>query len=187
MRKLRHHEIDRLSSIEFKRIRKHPITVLVQDVRSIHNVGSMFRSADAAAVERLVLCGITGSPQNRAIRKTALGAEESVEWTSGVDALEVIRDYRDRGYTVAALELTDEPSTASDLATEDFPLLLVVGNEVHGLSDELIVEADLAIEIPQFGTKQSLNVAVAFGIAIFSIVGRYREIANRQGADTNTA
>ena len=179
MRKLKHAEIERIAASDFRDARKHPVTVIAQDVRSIHNVGSMFRTADAAAIERMVLAGITGTPENRAIRKTALGAEETVTWQYADDLPYIIDNYRTRGYTIAALELTDTPRTVQSLTAAEFPLVLIVGNEVHGVPEEIVADADLSIEIPQYGTKQSLNVAVAFGIAIFGVVERYRALVGR--------
>ncbi len=176
MRKLRHNEIERLSPDAFRDLPKHPIKAVIEDVRSIHNVGSMFRTADAAAIEQLILCGITGTPENRMIHKTALGAEETVNWTHQGSSVDAIRILRESGYCIAALEITDTPTRVSDLAIAQFPLALIVGNEVGGLKHESIAEADVAIEIPQYGTKQSFNVAVAFGIAIMGIVDRYREL-----------
>jgi len=176
MRKLPYDEIDRLSPAEFKLAPKHRISIVLQDIRSIHNVGSMFRTADAAAIEQIVVTGVTGTPEHRGIRKTALGAEESVAWSHVRDPTDVIRSFRDDGYTVAALEITDNPKAIANTTREDFPLLLVVGNEVDGLSTDVMNLADFAIEIPQYGTKQSLNVAVAFGIAVFGLVDRYRQL-----------
>jgi tRNA G18 (ribose-2'-O)-methylase SpoU len=176
MRKLTYDEIDRLSPAEFKLAPKHRISVVLQDIRSIHNVGSMFRTADAAAIEQIVVTGVTGTPEHRGIRKTALGAEESVAWRRVGDPADAIRAFRDEGYTVAALEIADRPKSIADTTHDDFPLLLVVGNEVNGLSNDVMNLADFAIEIPQYGTKQSLNVAVAFGVAIFGLVDRYRHL-----------
>lgn len=149
----------------------------MHDIRSIHNVGSMFRTSDAAAVERIVLSGFTGTPEHRSIRKTALGAENTVVWTKA-DAVDTIGAFRSRGYSVAALEITNRPRSITDLGSDDFPLLLVIGNELHGLPDNLVEAADFALEIPQYGTKQSLNVSVAFGIAVFGLIERFRATAN---------
>lgn len=177
MRKLQHDEIDRLSLDEFRRADKHPVVAVLEDVRSIYNVGSIFRTADATAVQGLVLTGITGTPENPAIRKSSLGAEAVVSWRREADVASALESLRADGFSVAALELTDRPTRIDELRMDDYPLALVVGNEVSGVSQAVIDRADFAIEIPQFGTKQSLNVAVAFGIATFGIVARWRRLA----------
>lgn len=176
MRKLRHEEIPRPDPAAVALLPKHPISVVVDDVRSIHNVGSIFRSSDAAFIEHLYLTGISGTPDNPAIHKTALGAQDTVGWTYASDPAGVIGLLRSEGYTIAVLEITNQPTFADEVQAAHFPLCLIVGNEVHGVSDALIDEADLAIEIPQFGAKQSLNVSVAYGIAIFDLVRRYRKL-----------
>lgn len=176
MRKLRHEEIPRASRAEILALPPHPITVIVDGVRSLYNVGALFRTADAARLERLILTGITGTPEHRGLHKTALGSQESVPWSHEADAVAVARRLRASGYTLAVLEITDAPTPTSHLRLDHFPLVLVVGNEVDGVQDALVALADLALEIPQFGTKQSLNVAVAFGIAAFDLVRHYRAL-----------
>ena len=153
---------------------RHPITVVLDDVRSLYNVGSIFRTSDAARIERLYLGGITGTPEHPGLHKTALGAQDTVPWTHVSDPLEAVEALRERGYTIAALEITDTPTPISEIKEKDFPIALIVGNEVYGVRDEIIERADLALEIPQYGAKQSLNVAVAYGIAVFGLVERYR-------------
>ncbi|MEX1056032.1 MAG: TrmH family RNA methyltransferase [Rhodothermales bacterium] len=157
-------------------LRKHPISVVVDNVRSIHNVGSIFRTSDAALVEKIYVTGISGTPENRAMHKTALGAQDTVAWEYVREASEIVRRLKGAGYTIAVLEITDTPTYPPELESEHFPLCLVVGNELFGVSDESIALADLALEIPQFGAKQSLNVSVAFGIAVFDVVRRYRSL-----------
>lgn len=161
---------------------KHPISVLVDNVRSIHNVGSIFRTSDAARIEEIIVTGISGTPENRALHKTALGAQETVAWRYHRDARAAAAEMKARGYTLAALEITDTPTAADDLEPRHFPLCLVVGHEVDGVSEALVSMADLAIEIPQYGAKQSLNVSVAYGIAVFDLVRRYRALAGPDGA-----
>ncbi len=177
MRKLRTEEIERLTTSEAKRSVKHPIVGVIEDVRSIHNVGSIFRTAEAAGIERLYLTGITGTPENRMLRKSALGAEEVVPWQHALQIEDVIGDLKSSGYTVAALELTDTPGVISELTNSAFPLALIVGNEVSGVSDPTLKLCDLSLEIRQYGSKHSLNVAVAFGIATFRLVEHFRQIA----------
>jgi tRNA G18 (ribose-2'-O)-methylase SpoU len=176
MRKLQHHEIPRADPAETSLLPKHPIAVIADNIRSIHNVGSIFRTCDAAGVAHLHLCGFTGTPDDRRLFKTALGAQEVVPWSYHPDALDAVTDLRTRGFKIVALELTTRPRDLETLSTSDFPLALIIGNEVDGVSDALIDEADFAIEIPQFGIKQSLNVSVAFGVAIFDLVRVYRRL-----------
>lgn len=177
MRKLRHEEIPRPDPATAALLPKHPISILVDNVRSIHNVGSIFRSSDAALIEHLYLTGISGTPENPGLHKTALGAQDTVSWSYEHESEAVVRHLKAENYTIGVLEITDRPTFAYELEAAHFPLCLVVGNEVHGVDDSLIEMADLALEIPQFGAKQSLNVAVAYGIAVFDVVRRYRRIA----------
>lgn len=174
MRKLKHEEIPRPDPRAVDTLPKHPISVLVDSVRSIHNVGSIFRTSDAALIEKIYLTGISGTPENRALHKTALGAQDTVEWDYEKQPLDVVRLLKDRGYTIAVLEITDEPTHTTTVHSGLFPLCLVVGNEVTGVDERIVTEADVALEIPQYGAKQSLNVSVAYGIAVFDLVRAYR-------------
>ena len=178
MRKLQHEEIPRLSTQDLHRTTRHPVTVLVDNVRSLYNVGAIFRTSDAARVEQVILTGITGTPNNRGLHKTALGAQDTVPWSYENDGITAARALKRNGYTVAALEITTKPMLTTHVALEMFPLCLIVGNELSGISDDLLALADYALEIPLFGAKQSLNVAVAYGIAIFDIVRGYRSAMN---------
>ena len=180
MRKLKHEEIPRPDPDQVDSLPKHPIRVLVDNVRSIYNVGSIFRTSDAALIESIHLTGISGTPENRLLHKTALGAQDTVNWDYVQDAESVVRQLKNEGYTIGVLEITDRPTPTTDVDVEAFPLCLIVGNELEGVSEELIRHADLALEIPQFGAKQSLNVAVAFGIAVFDLVRRYRSLQGLQ-------
>lgn len=153
---------------------KHPVVVVLENIRSLYNVGAIFRTCDAMLIEEIYVTGYTPRPTHRGIRKTALGSERTVSWTEADSALSVLESLRSRGYTTAALEITDSPSPVSAVDASSFPMVLVVGNEVEGVSDEVIEAVDLAFEIPQYGSKQSLNVAVAFGIAAAGLVERYR-------------
>lgn len=176
MRKLRHEEIPRPAPEEIGALPKHPLVVVVDNVRSLFNVGSIFRTSDAARIEKLYLTGISGTPENRGLHKTALGAQDTVAWEYARDPAAVVEQLRGDGFTIAVLEITDTPTRTDAVAEEDFPLCLVVGNEVSGVRDALVAHADLALEIPQYGAKQSLNVAVAYGIAIFDLVRAYRRL-----------
>jgi len=147
-----------------------PIYALAENVRSLYNVGSIFRSSDGACIEKLFLAGFTPHPPRKEIAKTALGATETVPWEYHKNPLDVIAKLKKENVTICALELTDESRPYYQLTQKNFPLCLLVGNEITGLSNELIKHADIAIEIPMFGVKQSLNVAVAYGVALYDCV-----------------
>ena len=145
-----------------------PVSVVLDNIRSLDNVGSIFRTADGAGIEKLWLCGITGFPPQGKIARTALGAEESVAWEYAKDVAGVVRDHKARGFKVVLLEQIQQ-SLVYDEYMPDGPVCLVVGNEVDGISDEVVKLADVALEIPMAGVKNSLNVAVAFGVAVFHL------------------
>lgn len=176
MRKLAHHEIPRPDPEALRQLPRHPIVVVLDNIRSIYNVGSIFRTSDAARIEKLYLTGITGTPAHRQLHKTALGAEHTVPWEYARDPVPLIDTLRETGYTIAVLELTDRPTYTHQVPDDIFPLALIVGHELQGVQPALITRAHLALEIPQFGSKQSLNVAVAYGIAIFDLVRHYRRL-----------
>ena len=176
MRKLKHAEIPRPDPDELASLPRHPLVVLLDDIRSIYNVGSIFRSSDAARIEKLYLTGITGTPDHRGLHKTALGAQETVPWEKHKDPLPLAHRLKAKGYTLAVLEITDQPTTFSELDPSHFPMCLMVGNEVNGVRDALVEVADLALEIPQYGSKQSLNVSVAYGVAILALVQQFRTL-----------
>lgn len=171
MRKLTHDEISlkRRKIEEIPTLKKLPVYVILNSIRSSYNVGSVFRTSDGAMIEKLYLCGYTPHPPKKEILKTALGATESVSWEYVKDPIAVIKDLKSMGIKICALELTENSIPYFELTKDDFPLALVVGNEISGVSQEILDQCDLSIEIPQYGIKQSLNVAVAYGIAIFEL------------------
>lgn len=175
MKKLSMDELGRLSAEEFRRTPKIPVVLLLDNVRSLHNVGSAFRTADAFACERLILTGITGVPPHREIHKTALGATESVTWEYVLKPEDAARRLKSEGYRVVAIEQTTE-----SISLESFPvdpktkICLVFGNEIHGVSEEVLELADSALEIPQAGTKHSLNISVCVGIVCWEFFRRLR-------------
>ena len=171
MRKLRTIEIERLTVGEFAEAQKMPLTVVLDDVRSMHNVGSVLRTADAFRLEAVYLCGITGTPPHAEIHKTALGAEDSVEWQHFSTALEAVEELRSRGVTVLSVEQA-EGSTILPIFRPDISqsYAIVLGNEVKGVHQEVIDASDGCLEIPQFGTKHSMNVSVTAGIVIYHFV-----------------
>jgi len=176
LRKLEFEEIlDKRPSLEeLQRIPRHPFVVLLDNIRSLHNVGAIFRTSDAVHLQHIYLCGITGRPPRDEIRKTSLGAEESVPWTFEQDAAQVIAGLRADGYQIIALEHTDH-SEDYRRAKYNYPLCLIVGNEYLGVQDHLVEAADCAVEIPMHGIKQSLNVSVAFGIAAYGILTQWED------------
>lgn len=151
---------------------RRPVSVVLDNIRSLYNVGSIFRTSDAAGVERLYLTGITGQPPRPEISKAALGADQSVRWEYFSDSANIVRQLKGRGYSIVILEHTDESRTYHQVQYR-FPLCLVVGHEISGVSDAVVELADIAVEIPMFGLKRSLNVAVAYGIAIYEIMKQF--------------
>ncbi|MCX8107122.1 MAG: RNA methyltransferase [Ignavibacterium album] len=171
MRKLSHDEISlKRSTLEtISSVKKLPVYVILNSIRSNYNVGSIFRTSDGAMIEKLYLCGYTPHPPKKEILKTALGATESVNWEYVKDPLNVIKELKSKGIKICALELTENSIPYYELTKNDFPLALVVGNEISGVSQDILDHCDFSIEIPQYGIKQSLNVAVAYGIAVYEI------------------
>jgi tRNA G18 (ribose-2'-O)-methylase SpoU len=176
MRKLTHDEVakrrrnfDTLDGAE-----RLPVSVLLDNVRSLYNVGSVFRTSDGVLIEKLYLCGFTPHPPRREIEKTALGATQSIPWEYHPNAIQQLKVLKERGNKICVLELTTDSIPYTEIKREDFPLCLVIGNELTGISKEIIELADVAIEIPMFGIKHSLNVAVAYGVALFELSRIYR-------------
>lgn len=168
MRKIENRELNRLDIQSYKKAEKSPLRILLEDVRSAHNVGSVFRTADAFQVEKLYLCGITATPPHRDIRKTALGATESVDWEFAERAADRIAELKREGVRVVAVEQVEGAWPLQDYRPNlSQPTALVFGHEVKGVSQVVIDRCDQAIEIPQFGTKHSLNLAVSAGIVLW--------------------
>lgn len=168
MRKLQNEELDRLSVEDFKETPKKPIAIVLDNIRSMHNVGSSFRTSDAFLVEKILLCGITAKPPHREIQKTALGATESVEWQHVASTTEAIAALKKEGWTIVAIEQVDKSISLEKFsfdATKKYAF--VFGNEVFGVDEEVVKQADVCIEIPQFGTKHSLNISVSMGVVIW--------------------
>ncbi len=168
MRKLRTIEMKRLTIDEFREAEKLPLVVVLDDVRSMYNVGSVFRTSDAFRIERLVLCGITSTPPHAEIHKTALGAEDSVSWTYRPTALEAVQELKSQGYTVFSVEQAEGSTLLPSFHAESGKKYAVIlGNEVKGVHQEVIDFSDHCLEIPQLGTKHSMNVSVTAGIIIY--------------------
>ena len=168
-RKLKLEELNRLSITDFKSKKKDPIVVLLDNVRSLHNVGSVFRTCDAMAVEKLYLGGITAKPPHREIQKTAIGATESVEWEYVEIAEAVVLKYKNLGYKIIAVEQTVNSKDLTKYKWNDEKTMIIFGNEVNGVQQNIIDMADLSIEIPQWGTKHSLNISVSAGIILWDL------------------
>jgi 23S rRNA (guanosine2251-2'-O)-methyltransferase len=175
MRKLKSSEISRLSIEQFKSASKIPVVIILDNIRSQNNIGSVFRSGDAFRIEALYLCGITATPPHREIHKSALGSTESVHWKYFPSALDAIHEVKKMGYKIYAVEQTDK-TVMLDAFIPEFStgMGIIFGNEVTGIDEKVIAKADECIEIPQFGTKHSLNISVAAGIVIWDIVMKYR-------------
>lgn len=170
MRKLNVSELGRIDVEQFKLSKKLPLTIILDDVRSLYNVGSVFRTSDAFRVERIILCGITATPDNCLveIHKTALGAEESVEWIYSDDCVSVVKDLNDKGYITIAVEQVEGSQKLDDFTVQpSSSYALVLGNEVKGVNQEVVDNCRLSLEIPQYGTKHSLNVSVTAGLVIW--------------------
>jgi len=165
MKKLKLEELGRISVDQFKEATKISVCILLDNVRSLHNVGSAFRTADSFRIEKIYLTGITGTPPHREIQKTALGATESVSWEYAEKTQDVIQKLKSDGYVIVLIEQTTESTLLNDFLVEkNKKYCLVFGNEVNGVSDEAIALGDVALEIPQGGTKHSLNISVCVGI-----------------------
>jgi 23S rRNA (guanosine2251-2'-O)-methyltransferase len=170
MRKLSMEELGRKTVKTFRESEKIPVTVILDNVRSMHNVGSIFRTADAFLIEKIWLCGYTPQPPHRDINKTALGATETVAWEYAPDAFDVVELLKARGFYIAAVEQAEGSTNLSDfLLPDNQPLAVVFGNEVEGVQDSILAISNAAIEIPQMGMKHSLNVSVAAGIVLFRL------------------
>lgn len=165
MKKLKLDELGRISVDQFKEIEKIPVCILLDNVRSMHNVGSAFRSADAFRIEKIFLTGITGTPPHREIQKTALGATESIAWEYISDPEDAVIHTINMGYTPVMIEQTTASMPLHEFLPEpDKKYCLVFGNEVNGISEKVLTHGEIALEIPQAGTKHSLNIAVCLGI-----------------------
>lgn len=170
MKKLSLEALGRISVAEFKDSEKIPVCILLDNVRSLHNVGSAFRTADAFRIEKIYLTGITGTPPHREIQKTALGATESVAWEYAESTTTALEKLKAEGYTLVIVEqTTDSIALQTFEATVGAKYCLVFGNEVNGVSEEAIALGDLALEIPQLGTKHSLNISVCLGIVVWEV------------------
>lgn len=178
MRKLKNNELGRISVDEFKSIKKTPIIIVLDNIRSLNNIGSVFRTSDAFLVEKIYLCGITAIPPNKDIHKTALGATESVDWEYVEDTLTLVQKLKDEKIKVLAIEQA-ENSTKLDtfFPVKNQKYAIVMGNEVKGVQQEVVNASNLCIEIPQLGTKHSLNISVTTGVVIWDLFTKLKKLS----------
>lgn len=175
MRKLKNSELDRLSVDEYKEVEKTPIIVVLDNIRSCNNIGSVFRTSDALLIEKVMLCGITATPPNKDIHKTALDAEKSVPWEYFEETEEAVQRLKEGSYRVFAVEQVENSISLPDfIPAKDQKLALVFGNEVKGVQQSVIDICEGAIEIPQYGTKHSFNISVSAGIVLWDLVYKLR-------------
>ena len=165
-----------LSPSQTPTVLPHPISVFAHNIRSAHNVGSIFRTADSAGLAHVYLTGFTATPEHRGVRKTALGAEATVPWSHNEDPLALLDRLKSEGTKIVALERTEVARRIEEVEGVDFPMALILGNEVTGVPAALLDAADITLALPQYGVKDSLNVSVAFGIAAYGLVGQYRSL-----------
>jgi 23S rRNA (guanosine2251-2'-O)-methyltransferase len=171
MQKLKNEALQRLSAEDFKSARKTPIVLVLDNIRSLHNVGSAFRTADAFLLEKIYLCGVTGCPPNKEIEKTALGATNTVAWEHAKNTLDAITLLKKEGYGIISVEQAEESTKLHQFKTSaEEKLALVFGNEVYGVEQEVVDASDLVVEIPQLGSKHSFNVSVSMGIVLWQLM-----------------
>jgi 23S rRNA (guanosine2251-2'-O)-methyltransferase len=175
MRKLKTEELGRVGIEDFKKQEKLPLVVILDNVRSMHNIGSIFRTSDGFAIEKIYLCGITAQPPHREIEKTALGATQSIEWIYFENVYDAIIDLKTDGYTIIAIEQAENSTLLNNYQPDNSQkFALIFGNEVNGVSEEAMNMIDTCIEIPQFGTKHSFNIVVSAGIVLWDFFAKLK-------------
>lgn len=177
MRKLKNSELDRLEVSEFKQAEKSPILIVLDNIRSLNNIGSVFRTSDAFLIEKIFLCGITAQPPHNDIRKTALGSTDSVDWEYAESTLKVVENLKSQGVKICAIEQAEDASMLDNFQPQNnHKYAFVFGNEVKGVSQEVVNASDYVIEIPQFGTKHSLNISVSAGVVIWDVFSKIKSL-----------
>ena len=175
MRKLRNNELGRISVSTFKKTTKTPIIVVLDNIRSLNNVGAVFRTSDAFLIEKIYLCGITATPPHREIHKTALGATESVDWEYKENTLSLVNELKVQGVVVAAIEQAENSVMLDEFSLDATKkIAIVLGNEVKGVQQEVVSTADYCVEIPQKGTKHSLNISVSCGVVLWDLYQKFQ-------------
>ncbi|WP_418512856.1 RNA methyltransferase [Corallibacter sp.] len=179
MRKLKNSELDRLSVDEFKDSKKTPIIIILDNIRSLNNIGSVFRTSDAFLIEKIYLCGITAKPPHKDIHKTALGSTETVNWEYVEDTLELIKKLKQEDVKIASIEQAEQATMLDEFAPEtNTTYALVFGNEVKGVQQTVVSESNLVLEIPQYGTKHSLNISVSCGVVVWDVFSKMKKNLN---------
>ena len=174
-RKLKNEELERLNKDEFKSSEKTPIIIILDNIRSLNNIGSVFRTADSFLIEKIYLCGITAQPPHNEIRKTALGSTETVDWEYFEDVIELIQKLKDSRIEIVSIEQTESSIMLQNFKVkENISYAFIFGNEVKGVQQEIINLSDNVIEIPQYGTKHSLNISVSCGVVIWDIYSKMK-------------
>ncbi len=175
MRKLKNSELGRITVDTFKEVAKTPLIVVLDNIRSLNNVGSVFRTSDAFLIEKIYLCGITATPPNKEIHKTALGATESVEWEYVKDTLELVEKLKEDRVKVLSIEQAENSTLLNEFTpVSNQKYAIVMGNEVKGVQQEVVSASDLCIEIPQLGTKHSLNISVSCGVVLWDLFNKLK-------------
>ncbi|PCJ25806.1 MAG: RNA methyltransferase [Flavobacteriales bacterium] len=175
-RKLKNEELNRISVDEFKSTIKTPIVIVLDNIRSLNNIGSVFRTADSFLIEAVYLCGITAQPPHREIQKTALGATETIEWEYFKSTVDAVTELKNKGYIISAIEQTENSTTLNNFKfSSKEKLAIIFGNEVKGVEQDVINLSDTVIEIPQYGTKHSLNISVSVGIVVWDLFNKINE------------
>lgn len=175
MKKLKLDDLNRVSVEDFKNQEKLPVVVVLDNLRSMHNVGSVFRTADGFSIEKIFLCGITAQPPHREIEKTALGATQSIEWVYKETTVEAVQQLKKDGYKIIAIEQAQNSTMLHDFRPDlNQKFALIFGNEVNGVSEEVMATIDECIEIPQFGTKHSFNIVISAGIVLWDFFAKLR-------------
>jgi tRNA G18 (ribose-2'-O)-methylase SpoU len=175
MRKLKNSELDRLSIDDFKQVKKTPIIVVLDNIRSLNNIGSVFRTCDAFLIEKIYLCGITATPPHKDIHKTALGSTETVDWEYVENIMDLVQRLKSENIKVISIEQAEKATMLNDFQPEDnTSYALVFGNEVKGVKQEVVSASDMVLEIPQFGTKHSLNISVSVGVVIWDVFAKLK-------------
>ena len=173
MRKLKNSELERLAVKEFKSAKKTPLIVILDNIRSLNNIGSVFRTSDAFLIEKIYLCGITARPPHKDIHKTALGATDSVEWEHVEDTFDLVNKLQDEGILVASIEQAENSVQLHNFThSKNKKLAIIFGNEVKGVQQKIVSISDYCIEIPQYGTKHSLNISVSCGVVLWELFNK---------------
>jgi tRNA G18 (ribose-2'-O)-methylase SpoU len=172
-RKLKNSELDRLEISEFKKAEKSPIIIILENIRSLNNIGSVFRTSDAFLIEKIYLCGITAKPPHNDIRKTALGSTETVAWEHAENTLDIVKKLKSENVTICAIEQAENATMLNDFQPQpNTKYAFVFGNEVKGVAQNVVNASDVVIEIPQYGTKHSLNISVSCGVVVWDVFSK---------------